>query len=212
MAEPHNKLPASANRSATPQPRPGPGGPAGRRGWRFGYFWLILGVILAFWYAGFGWDDSGGWVWGHRNAAVPAAVTNDEGLNGPGVAILEVANKQDYVGQSFEVRNVSVDHWSGSRAVWIGSRHSFLPMLLILPAASPLTPAGGPAATGNGQPAGTVPGAPATVQLLNVTGRIMKAPPSAQAQQQWSLSDDDVNQLEDEGVYIQATAVTKAKH
>ncbi|HZZ41123.1 MAG TPA: hypothetical protein VFE06_18440 [Acidobacteriaceae bacterium] len=130
------------------------------------------------------------------------------------MAILEVANKQDYIGQSFQVRNVSVDHWSGSRAVWIGSRHSYLPMLLIFTSASPLAPADATVAgtPATGQPAGSTAATGANAQLLNVTGRIMKAPPTAQAQRQWNLSDEDVDQLEEEGVYIQAAAVQPAKH
>lgn len=213
MASPQQQFSAKTDLSRGPAPQvtpaPPPPGTGKPRGWRYGSSWILLCLVLVFWYVGFGWGDSGGWLWGHRHAAVP--VTNSGDLSGTGVAILEVANKQDYIGQSFQVSNVSVDHWSGSRAVWIGSRHSYLPMLLILPSApsfAPATPGGDTAvAPGSGQSGSS----PARVQRLDVSGRIMKAPPLAQAQQQWHLSDEDVNQLEEEGVFIQATSVRLAK-
>lgn len=179
------------------------------RKWRFAYAWMVLALLLAFWYIGFGWGDSGGWIWGHRNASATGATAGD--LNA-GLVILEVANKQDYIGQSFQIRNVAVDHWSSDQAVWIGSRHSYLPMLLVFPAASPLAPrAVGPTGSGSSAGASAGTGTGAKVLYLNVSGKVMKAPPTAQAQQQWKLSDDDVDQLEQEGVYILATGVQQDK-
>lgn len=219
MASPQRQFSAEADLSPAPQPQlhkgpPAPPKPRASRRRRYGYSWILLCLILGFWYAGFGWGDSGGWIWGHRDASV--AVPSNGELSGSGLVILEVANKQDYVGQSFQIQDVSVDHWSGDRAVWIGSRHSYLPMLLILPSASPLaTAAGGTPNSGASSSAGSAGSAPsstAKVQRLDVTGRIVKAPPTAQAQQQWKLSDEDVDQLEEEGVYIEATAVQPAKH
>ncbi len=217
MAAPQRQFSADAGLTPAPQPQLQKPAPAPRkspspRRWRFGYAWILLCLILAFWYVGFGWSNSGGWIWGNHNASV--TVANNGGLGGSGVVILEVANKQDYIGQSFQIQNVSVDHWSGNRAVWIGSRHSYLPMLLIFPSASPLAPKTASAASSGALPesAPSASAAPTGVQHLDVTGRIVKAPPSAQAQQEWKLSDDDVDQLEQEGVYIQATTVQAAKH
>lgn len=207
--EPEPKLPPSARPQLHPAPTPPRRAP---RRWRYGYSWIILAVVLVVWYVGFGWGDSGGWIWGARESAFAPA--NDGQLSGSGVAILEVADKLDYVGQSFEVRDVPVDHWSAKNAVWIGSSHSYLPMLLILPAGSRVHPvSGGAPASSNpdGGQGSTAPGA-APQQRLNVTGRLVKAPPLAEAQQRWNLSDDDVDQLEEQGVYIQATAAQPARH
>lgn len=218
MASPQRKISTEDDSPPAPQPQlqkgHGPGAPPARRGWRLGYFWIALFLILGFWYVGFGWGNSGGWIWGHRNASV--AVANDGSFSGTGVAILEVANRQDYVGQSFQIRSVAIDHWSSKDAVWIGSRHSYLPMLLVLPSPSPLAPpsAGEPRTADPGTGTAAAAGPPATdkVQRLSVTGKIMKAPPTAQAQSQWKLSDEDVDQLEEEGVYIQATSVQPVTH
>lgn len=216
MATPRRTVSTEADPPNTTRPplgddRPASGKTPARRGWRYGYSWILLPLILGIWYVGFGWGNSGGWIWGDRNVAVPVA--NDDGdLNGSGLVILEVANRQDYVGQSFQIRNVAVDHWSGERAVWIGSRHSFLPMLLILPAGSPVGP---PASATPGSAGESSPADPASapkVQMLDVKGKIVKAPPSAEAQQAWKLSDDDVNQLEEEGVYIEGSRVTPSTH
>ncbi|HEX3985578.1 MAG TPA: hypothetical protein VHX13_03120 [Acidobacteriaceae bacterium] len=215
MASPQRKFSTVTDPSPAPQPQihkdpPAPPTSPTSRGWRFGYSWILLLLILGFWYVGFGWGDSGGWIWGHRNAPIP--VSSDSGVNGTGIAILEVANKQDYVGQSFQISDVSVDHGSGNGAVWIGSRHSYLPMLLILPPGSPLASALTDAAAPDMGALGDSASGAARVQHLDVTGRIMKAPPTAQAQQQWKLSDEDVDQLEEEGVYIQASKVQLAAH
>ena len=209
MASPQRQFSAEIDSPPAPQPQlhqQPPALPSTRRRWRYGYSWILLPLILGFWYVGFGWGNSGGWIWGHHDASV--AVADESDLSGSGLVILEVANKQDYIGQSFQIQNVSVDHWSGSRAVWIGSRHSYLPMLLIFPAPSPLAPKVAGATGGSG----AFPATGAKVQHLNVTGKLMKAPPTAQAQQQWNLSDEDVDQLEEEGVYIQAGTVGLVKH
>lgn len=208
MVSPQQQYPADPGLD----PAPASKSPASSR-WRSGYAWIALALFLGVWYVGFGWGNSGGWIWGHRNATVPVASKSEAST--PGVVILEVANKQDYIGQSFQMSDISVDHWSSPRAVWIGSRHSYLPMLLILSSASPLAPAltttASLAGSGTDASGGSATVSAATAQHLDVTGRIMKAPPTAQAQQQWHLSDDDVNQLEQEGVYLRATAVQPAK-
>jgi hypothetical protein len=173
--------------------------------------WIILLLlVLGFWYVGFGWGNSGGWIWGNRTASTASApVANDGELGGSGVVILEVANKQDYIGQAFQVRNISVDHWSGSRAVWIGARHRYLPMLLVFSSAASFAPQSSGSA--NSANAGAAGAGGDAEQRLDVKGTLVKAPPRAQAQQEWNLSDDDVNQLEQEGVYVQAGTVQPVK-
>lgn len=215
MASPQREFSDEAEVAPVPQPRhqrpSAPRTSPGRR--RYAYIWILLALLLGFWYIGFGWGTSGGWIWGHQNSST--AVANSNTLDGSGLVILEVANKQDYIGQSFQIQNVAVDHWSGDRAVWIGSRHSYLPMLLIFPSASALAPKTAGTATPGGDSTvaseGSEPAAAARTQQLEVTGTIVKAPPTAQAQRQWNLSDEDVDQLEEEGVYIQATSVQPAK-
>jgi hypothetical protein len=218
MVSPRRQYPPDPALDPAPKPQlhehsPASKSPASGK-WRVGYSWIILALILGVWYVGFGWGNSGGWIWGHSKASAPVA--NKSEASTPGVVILEVANKQDYIGQSFQISDVSVDHWSSPRAVWIGSRHSYLPMLLVLSSASPLAPALSSAArpddSGVGASAGSAPLASAPVQHLDVKGTIIKAPPTVQAQRQWHLSDEDVDQLEQEGVFIQATAVQPAKH
>ena len=211
MATPQRKFPAEAGLPPEPQSQLDKGTPVreGRRR-RSGYLWIILLLILGVWYVGFGWGNSGGWFWGDRTVSAPVA--NDGELSGSGVVILEVANKQDYIGQSFQVQNISVDHWSGNRAVWIGARHRYLPMLLVFSSAATFAPQSSDAASPGNAGAAESGGSAGKVQRLDVTGTLVKAPPRAQAQQEWNLSDDDVNQLEEEGVYIQAGTVQPVKH
>ena len=209
MASPQRQYPDKDDLASDPRPalqQPSPAAPPSTRRWRYGYSWILLALILGIWYVGFGWGNSGGWIWGHRGDAT--AESNSGDLNSSGLVILEVANKQDYIGQAFQIQDVAVDHWSGDRAVWIGSRHSYLPMLLVFPAASALAPK---TDGGASSPAMNAGADGAKAQHLDVTGKVMKAPPTAQAQQQWKLSDEDVDQLEEEGVYILATAVHPGK-
>lgn len=191
---------ASPQRHFEPSPEPAPRSsprlktvesvPARRATWkRYAVLSILLVAVLAFWYIGFGWGDSGGWLWGAR--VMPE--TNDGQLNGSGVAILNVADKQEYIGQDFAIQNVPVDRRVSNQVLWIGSFHNSLPMLLILSSDH---------ATGSR----ALPG-----QLLEVTGKIVKAPSPDQAKQQWNLSGDDIEQLEAEGVFIQAANVRQVK-
>jgi len=151
---------------------------------------LITAAILGLWFVGWGWGNSGGWLWGARE--MPAA--SDGQLNGPGVAILTVADKQEYIGQPFQVQNVPIDRRAGDRIVWIGQWHDSLPMMLLL---------------NSGTTAGISKAQPG--QLLDVTGTIVKAPATAVAKQQWQLGDEDLEQLAQQGVYIQAKQVRVVK-
>lgn len=45
---------------------------------------------------------------------------------------------------------------------------------------------------------------------VNVTGTVEKAPPSSQARHNFKISSEDANNVEADGVYVQATSVTRA--
>lgn len=166
-----------------------------RYGWTWIWVWLlILAFIIAIvWFGGWGWAGYGGWWWGNRNAQVtqPATMTT---MNGSGVAVLNATNKQPFVGRPFNVRNAPVQTVANDHALWVGASGA-TPMLVVL--------------TGNNN---TTANANITQgSRININGTVEKAPPAAQAEQQWSLSDDDANQLEQQGAYIQATEVTSAQ-
>lgn len=202
-------------------------------GWRFGFWWIWILIIVGIWYVGFGWGNSGGWIWGHRH---PAGTVNDAALSGPGVTMLNASNKAQYIGQAFEVRNVPVERQAGPSAYWIGSRFNAVPMLVINSSnpANQTTNAGQGSST-HAAPANQPPNAAANAagspnrtannsgsqaavpafrphEWLDITGQVVKAPPAAQAEQQWGLSAADANQMESEGVYIQATAMQPVSH
>jgi hypothetical protein len=162
-------------------------------GWRFGFWWLWILIIVGIWYVGFGWGNSGGWVWGHRNAVQNG---NDAAMTGDGAVILNATNKRGYIGQAFQVRNAPIERTASSVALWIGSATNSTPMLLVT--------TGIPSNPGN---AGLEGG-----QWIYASGRVMAAPNAAQAKQQWSLSDADVAKLEQQGVYIQANQVQRVPH
>ena len=148
-------------------------------GWRFGWWWIWAIVIVLIWYVGYGWGGSGGWL-RHR---AHTTVTNDAALSGSGAVMLSSTNKKQYIGQAFVIRNVRVNRQASSRAFWIGSATNTTPMLLVLQGAADF---------GHGT-------------LIDADGRVLQAPPAAQAQQQWHISSADARHMEDQGVYIQAT-------
>lgn len=164
--------------------------------WSRLWMWIIIAVaiVCVIWIA-WGFGGTGGWWWGNRNhQSVASLVTSGPaGTNplptGSGVAVLNAANKQDYIGKAFDAQNVTVQSKVNNNAMWVGGKNA--PMLLIL---------GG--AGNNASVAGIAQG-----EAITVTGAVVKAPPAQQAKQQWSLSDDDVNRLEQQGAYIQATQV-----
>jgi hypothetical protein len=211
---------------ASPQQRPDPNQPrrdyedlerarmerrsaagAGFAWWWF--FWIVI-IGLAIWWAGWGWGGTGGWWWGNRARTAPmygttnaapgtnngtAAGTagygaNQAAINGPGLSALTATNKQPYIGKHFQVNDVPVQNQVNNHVLWIGANNS-TPMLVVL--------------TGNGNSA-----ANANIgqgDLVDVTGTVQKAPPQAQAKQEWSLSSGDAAKLERQGAYIQATQV-----
>lgn len=169
-------------------------------------FWIVV-IALAIWWAGWGWGGSGGWWWSGRGRTAPYGTTapgtsgtagtgnagtpaNQAAIAGPGLRALTATNKQSYINKPFQVNNVPVQNQVNDHVFWIGPNNSTA-MLVVL--------------TGNGNTAANAQISQGT--RVNVTGTMQKAPPQAQAQQQWQLSGDDAAQLERQGAYIQATQV-----
>ena len=161
-------------------------------------FWIIA-IAIAIWWAGWGWGGSGGWWWGGRGRTVPYGSTYKGmggvngntalgAISGPGLSALTATDKQPYIGKAFAVNNVPVQSQVNDHVFWIGA-NNFTPMLVVL--------------AGNGNTTANAHIGQGT--LVDVTGITQKAPPQAQAQEQWELSGDDAAQLERQGVYIQAT-------
>jgi len=161
-----------------------------RFGWLWIWIWLaIIAFIVAIvWFGGWGWARYGGWWWGHNETrALPPA---DNTLNGSGVAVLDATNKQIFVGRPFSVRNVPVQSIVNDNALWVGANNA--ESMLVILNGNDNTAANANLAQGN---------------RVNVIGTVQKAPDAAQAKQQWDLSDDDVQRLEQQGAYVQATDV-----
>lgn len=165
---------------------------AGRR-LAFAWWWIFLlaVLILALWWAIWGWAGTGGYWWAGRAASKPTVTrqTPVPEIRGMGLEILTATDRRPFVGRSFQVSTVPVINKTNDQAVWIGTKTT-PPMLLIL---------------GNGAspPNTTI----VAGSLLDVTGTVDKAPPAAQAKSQWNLSTKAASQLENQGVYIQATRV-----
>jgi hypothetical protein len=199
----------------------------------FSWVWIWIPVVIAaFWFVGWGWGPYGGWWWGHgsesatqsANSTVPtppngnaqpansalasgtATAGNPQAghgngalaagpaapaaqITGTGVAALDAVNKRTYIGQPFQISNVPVEKKASSRAYWIGASNTGTagPMLLVLPSSASINAKVG--------------------DRITAAGTVEKAPPAAQAQHQWSIGGDDVQQLEREGAYVQATNV-----
>lgn len=149
-------------------------------GWRFGWWWVWLLVIVGIWFVGFGWGGYGGWL---RHRPAQTIARNDAQLAGPGVTVLDATDKSGFAGRAFEIRNVPVQRQVSPRVYWIGSATNSTPTLLVLQGAADY----------------------AAGARLDVAGQVVKAPTAAQAQQQWGLSAADAQELETEGAYVQAT-------
>jgi hypothetical protein len=173
-------------------------------------FWVVI-IALAIWWAGWGWGGSGGWWWAGRTRTAPAygatnsspgtantapangnvtGNANQAAMTGAGLAVLNATNKQTYIGKQFQVDDVPVQKKVNNHALWIGAKNS-TPMLLVL--------------AGNGNSADNAH--ISKNSLINVTGRVQKAPPRSQAKSQWSLSSGGADRLQSQGAYIEATQV-----
>jgi hypothetical protein len=120
-------------------------------------------------------------------------------INGPGLAALQAPNKQAFVGQQFQANFVPVQKKISSTIYWVGAKNT-APTLLVIKS-SP---------TGKNAPAGPEKKNGTFIEegnLVDITGTVEKAPPQAQAQQQWGLSSSDAAQLEHQGGYINGTLV-----
>lgn len=176
-----------------------------RVGFGWIWIWIVIIIILVIWFGGFGWGGYGGWWWGSRahtavlphnetggirNSAQPAPAGNQAALGGPGVQILTAPNKQPFVDQAFDIRNVPVLQTDKGQAFWIGANNN--EAMLVVPTENQNN-----AANANIQQG----------QRVNVTGTVARAPSASDAKHMWALSDDDAGRLEQQGVYIQATQV-----
>jgi len=160
-------------------------------------FWAVV-LILALWWAIWGWAGTGGWWWAGRVQSTTTYTpqnTNRPALSGPGVAALQAADKRSFIGKYFQASNVPIQAVAGQNAIWVGPDNA-QPMLVIL--------------SGSGANASQVGFAKGG--LVDVTGTVENAPPLAQARQQWSLSGADAARLEQQGAYIQARQIYAIHH
>ena len=176
-------------------------------GW-FYWWWAWLVIIIAIiWFGGWGWGGYGGWWWGGRSNAATVqgnyggnyggnyARNGLQGPTGEGVAILNSTDKQSFVGKPFAINDVQIQNKVNDQVLWIGGANNSATMLVVL---------NGP---GNSTANANVGGG----DHVNITGNVEKAPTAAQAKQTWHLSDDAAKQLEQQGVYVQASNVQKVQ-
>lgn len=155
------------------------------------YWWWGLWIAIFIFAIGWGfWGLSSGngwWFAGSHKVSTPP-------MNGPGVAALQAPTKQAFVGQEFQANFVPVQKKISSTVYWVGP--SNMPTLLVV--------------KNNSSANGPVKKNATTIEtgnLIDITGTMEKAPPQAQAQQQWALDSSDAAQLERQGGYIQGTLV-----
>lgn len=187
-----------------------------RGGWRWYWVWPVV-IALIFWWAGWGWGDSGGWWWGRahsQNTAIPApagsrttetlanagarqpltsagAAGQNTQESGSGVQILAAQNKQPYIGKHFEVKDVPVQQKVSNRAMWLGTADN-KPMLAIV----------------NGKNNDAAADTADLGKVVDAAGTVEKAPSAAQAKRAWALPEQDAKRLEQEGAYIQVSQLT----
>lgn len=162
-----------------------------RRGALLYWWWGFWIVVFAF---AIGWgiwgaaSGNGWWFTGRHNVNAPP-------MNGSGVAALEAPSKQAFLGQKFQANFVPVQKKISDSVYWVGAKNSTPTLLVIKNNASthgPLKKNSTTIQTGN---------------LIDITGTMEKAPPQAQAQNEWALSSNGAARLEREGGYIQGTLV-----
>jgi len=166
--------------------------PAGRRV-KFLIAWLVGIILIAafFYWIAWGWEGTGGYWWNRQATSIQSSASQP--MTGTGLAAMNAANKQSYIGQPFQLSNVPVQRKVSNQMFWIGS-NSQSPMLVVL--------------NGNQDPAQFK--SLTTGSMVDVTGTVTKAPPTPDAASQWPLNDPDLAQLEKDGVYIQATQIYRA--
>lgn len=156
-----------------------------RRAWAWWWgFWIAIFAAAIAWGVWGSVTGNGWWFLGHAN---PSSVKGPA-MNGPGLAVLQSPNKAGFVGQKFQANFVPVQKKISDTVFWVGAKNT-TPTLVVLKNAG--------VASKNG-----------TIQkgnLIDITGTVKKAPPQAQALQQWGLSNSGVAQLEQQGGYVDAT-------
>jgi hypothetical protein len=117
-------------------------------------------------------------------------------VTGSGAAMLASTDKQTFIGKPFQVNDAVVTKTVNDRVVWIGQNNNngnSASMLVVL--------------QGAGNNAGNAHLAQG--DLVNVTGTVKKAPPAAQAKQNWKLSGSGQRRLEQQGAYVAASHVVR---
>lgn len=180
------------------------------------WLWVVLfvAIIVAFWFAGWGFGGYGGWWWGKKTVAI---VQPDIQLSGSGVAIIDAPDKAVYAGQVFQLNNVPIQRKVNDKAMWIGNLTSG-PMLIVFASnGAENTPENSSAGTNKNETetkntttsSGT---GIAQGDRVNVSGKVQKAPPADTAKKDWGLSDAGVQRLEQQGAYVEVAQVTKLQH
>lgn len=156
----------------------------------FAWWWAVWVAIFGVvgWWAVWGWDGTGGY-WRTRVLHIPPAGAHVTlpSVSGSGLAALNAANKQPFLGKKFHISNVPVQARVNQHVFWIGAKNS-TPMLMVMQG------------KGNTGKNGTI----SKGTLVDVTGTVKKAPPASKARSQWSLSSAGVARLEQQKAYIQA--------
>lgn len=190
-----------------------------RGGWRWWWIWPVIVGLVVWWAGWGWGSTGGWWfgrTQASQNTAIPAPpgsrttetaanagaqqpATNagadargarpEEQMVGPGVQILDAANKQDYVGKRFDANYVPVQQKPSDHTAWIGADHT---MLAVLPSNAN--------ENGNANNGGVTPG-----EIVDAKGIVKKAPPANEAKREWSLSDQDASRLEKQGAYVQVS-------
>ncbi len=162
-------------------------------GW-FAWWWLWMLILVAIvWFAGWGWGGYGGW-WGWGGSR-PVATTNNVRVAAEGAPLLDATNKTAFVGKLVTLNPVQVQTKVNDQVLWVGGNNTS-PMLVVLTGADN---SAANAKVGQGD-------------WISAYGSVEKAPPAAQAKQQWSLDDNGTKRLEQQGAYLQATQVQKVQH
>ena len=197
-----NRNPDEQRQPEEPRQRAEPQTPSTRPVWRSLWLWPVLVVLVGLLWWGF-WG--GGWFWNRRheggnnirttaNNQLPAqngnqaeAVTNPN--SNTGAAVLSAANKQEYIGQAFEIVRTPVLRKVSEAVFWLGTNNDPAPLLVVLANRAQ-----------NGSNANLRQG-----ETVNVVGQVEKAPTLQQATQRWHLTRAGAERLQREGAYIQAS-------
>jgi hypothetical protein len=151
---------------------------------------------------------------------------------GAGLDVLNSTDKKAFVGRTFQVQNIPVQKRVKSNVVWVGQSAGNRILVVTSPSTDETAPGNrtgtsagaanastanhkavgmpgtGANNSGSGNTGAMTAGATnngANTDLVNVQGKVEKAPSARQAKQQWGLSDEGAKRLEAEGVYVAAS-------